>query len=94
MTFYEKDLVMAARTKVYHVTCFRCAACNRQLVPGDEFCLRADSGLICKADYEVIGECPEPSEGNASELSSYVFDNDSNDIRTGTCNNNIDFKGI
>jgi len=33
--------------------CFRCVACERQLVPGDEFALRED-GLFCKDDHEVL----------------------------------------
>jgi hypothetical protein len=62
---------MRARNKIYHIDCFRCVTCCRQLVPGDEFCLRADDGLVCKADYDSAGECCEPSEGNASELSKF-----------------------
>lgn len=44
---------MRARAKVYHVECFRCVACSRQLIPGDEFALRED-GLFCRADHDVV----------------------------------------
>lgn len=44
---------MRARSKIYHMECFRCVACERQLVPGDEFALRED-GLFCKDDHEVL----------------------------------------
>lgn len=44
---------MRARNKIYHIDCFRCVACSRQLIPGDEFALRED-GLFCKADHEVM----------------------------------------
>ncbi len=44
---------MRARNKIYHIDCFRCVACSRQLIPGDEFALR-DDGLFCKADHEVL----------------------------------------
>jgi len=85
---------MRTRNKIYHVTCFRCAACSRQLVSGDEFCLRPDDGLVCKADFDSTADCLEQSEGAASELSSYIFDNDSNDMKaTANNNNNNELKG-
>ncbi|CAM1293795.1 ISL1 (predicted) [Pycnogonum litorale] len=53
--FSKNDFVMRARTKIYHIDCFRCVACSRQLIPGDEFALRDhDGGLFCKADHEVM----------------------------------------
>ncbi|XP_039271423.1 insulin gene enhancer protein ISL-1-like [Styela clava] len=48
--FTKNDFVMRARNKIYHIECFRCIACNRQLIPGDEFAL-GDEGLFCKADH-------------------------------------------
>ncbi|GAB0203445.1 insulin gene enhancer protein ISL-1 [Grus japonensis] len=51
--FSKNDFVMRARTKVYHIECFRCVACSRQLIPGDEFALRED-GLFCRADHDVM----------------------------------------
>ena len=33
---------MRAKSKIFHMKCFRCAACEKQLVPGDEFALRQD----------------------------------------------------
>ncbi|XP_027018582.2 insulin gene enhancer protein isl-1 isoform X2 [Tachysurus fulvidraco] len=51
--FSKNDFVMRARAKVYHVECFRCVACSRQLIPGDEFALRED-GLFCRADHDVV----------------------------------------
>ena len=44
---------MRAKTKIYHVDCFRCTHCSRQLVPGDEFALRSD-GLFCRTDHETL----------------------------------------
>ena len=38
---------MRARNKIFHLNCFRCVACDKQLVQGDEFALRPD-GLVCK----------------------------------------------
>uniref|UniRef100_A0A8D0KR04 ISL LIM homeobox 2 n=1 Tax=Strix occidentalis caurina TaxID=311401 RepID=A0A8D0KR04_STROC len=48
--FSSSDLVMRARDHVYHLECFRCAACGRQLLPGDQFCLR-ERDLLCRADH-------------------------------------------
>ena len=51
--FSKNDCVMRARNKIYHIDCFRCLACARQLIPGDEFALR-ENGLFCKADHDVL----------------------------------------
>lgn len=44
---------MRARDNLYHIDCFRCVSCNRQLIPGDEFALRDDE-LFCKADHDGL----------------------------------------
>lgn len=36
-SFSKNDFVMRAKTKIYHIECFRCAACARQLIPGKRF---------------------------------------------------------
>uniref|UniRef100_A0A8C4RAA9 ISL LIM homeobox 1a n=1 Tax=Eptatretus burgeri TaxID=7764 RepID=A0A8C4RAA9_EPTBU len=51
--FSKTDFVMRVRNQVYHLECFRCMACSRQLIPGDEFALRED-GLFCRADHELM----------------------------------------
>ncbi|XP_075931135.1 insulin gene enhancer protein ISL-1-like [Petromyzon marinus] len=51
--FSKTDFVMRVRTQVFHLECFRCVACSRQLIPGDEFALRED-GLFCRADHELL----------------------------------------
>ena len=33
-SFSKNDFVMRAKTKIYHIECFRCSACARQLIPG------------------------------------------------------------
>ncbi|VDM79935.1 unnamed protein product [Strongylus vulgaris] len=50
---------MRARQAVYHVACFSCVACERQLKTGDEFQIKGNS-LYCRADCEA-GNVPEPS---------------------------------
>ena len=43
---------MRANNRIYHIECFRCNMCNKQLTPGDEFALKED-GLLCKMDNEM-----------------------------------------
>ncbi|KAL1271432.1 hypothetical protein QQF64_030448 [Cirrhinus molitorella] len=53
--FSSSDLVMRARDSVYHIECFRCSVCSRQLLPGDEFSVR-DEELLCRADHSLALE--------------------------------------
>ena len=46
-------MVRRAQDFVYHLHCFACVVCKRQLATGDEFYLMEDSRLVCKADYET-----------------------------------------
>lgn len=50
---------MRARSKIYHMDCFRCMACKKPLVPGDEFALREDGTLFCRDDHEGIDKTGE-----------------------------------
>ena len=43
---------MRAKNKIFHLDCFRCVACEKQLIPGDKFALRRE-GLFCKEDHQV-----------------------------------------
>lgn len=62
-SFSKNDFVMRAKTKIYHIECFRCSACERQLIPGDEFALRED-GLFCKEDHEVLEKATNGENNN------------------------------
>lgn len=86
--FSKNDFVMRARNQVYHIDCFRCVACSRQLIPGDEFALK-DDGLFCKADHDVVERA---SLKNGSEGSSPS--NNNNNSPTNINNNNCDAKGL
>lgn len=53
-TVNKNDLVIRARTKIFHFNCFRCTPCEKQLIPGDEFALE-DGGLIyCKDNHDNV----------------------------------------
>ena len=45
------EFVIRALESVYHLSCFCCCVCERQLCKGDEFVLK-EGQLLCKADYE------------------------------------------
>ena len=47
------QVVRKAQDFVYHLHCFACVICNRQLATGDEFYLMEDGRLVCKEDYET-----------------------------------------
>ena len=46
------ELVMRAVTQIYHVRCFQCVVCGRQLNKGDQFVLSADCLVYCRLHYE------------------------------------------
>ena len=45
---------MRAKNKIFHLECFRCVACEKQLIPGEEFALQNDGTLFCKEDTRHI----------------------------------------
>uniref|UniRef100_A0A8C4V936 LIM homeobox 4 n=1 Tax=Falco tinnunculus TaxID=100819 RepID=A0A8C4V936_FALTI len=56
------QVVRKAQDFVYHLHCFACIICSRQLATGDEFYLMEDGRLVCKEDYETAkqnGRHPE-----------------------------------
>lgn len=65
-------MVRRAQDFVYHLHCFACIVCKRQLATGDEYYLMEDSRLVCKADYETAkqrgedGGCTARSACNKS----------------------------
>uniref|UniRef100_A0A0R3S5E7 Homeobox domain-containing protein n=1 Tax=Elaeophora elaphi TaxID=1147741 RepID=A0A0R3S5E7_9BILA len=47
-------VVRRANDHVYHVSCFQCIICKRELRTGEEFYLiPTDGRLVCKSDYEM-----------------------------------------
>ncbi|XP_016148029.1 LIM/homeobox protein Lhx1-like [Sinocyclocheilus grahami] len=45
------DLVRKARSKVFHLNCFTCVMCNKQLSTGEELYILDEYKFVCKEDY-------------------------------------------
>ncbi|KAI7813158.1 putative LIM/homeobox protein LMX-1.2-like [Triplophysa rosa] len=65
------EFVMRALESVYHLACFCCCVCDRQLCKGDEFVLK-EGQLLCKNDYEKEKDLlhsisPQMSDSDKSE---------------------------
>lgn len=45
------DLVRKARDKVFHLNCFTCCICRKQLSTGEQLHVLDDNKFICKDDY-------------------------------------------
>ena len=59
----KNDFVMRAKNQIYHIDCFRCIACSRQLVPGDEFALQRGQRNCGESDcYSSSGTCSRRTE--------------------------------
>lgn len=59
------ELVMRAQENIYHMTCFVCFQCGRQLQKGDYFALQGQLP-ICKFDLER--ECLQRNFGDANNI--------------------------
>uniref|UniRef100_A0A671PPF7 Insulin gene enhancer protein ISL-1 n=1 Tax=Sinocyclocheilus anshuiensis TaxID=1608454 RepID=A0A671PPF7_9TELE len=64
--FISKEYVMQTRVNIYHVQCFHCEGCNRQLLPGDEYVLR-DGQLLCTDHHELFNKFMGTSDNQQKE---------------------------
>lgn len=49
----ETSVVRKANGHIYHVHCFQCVICKKELTTGDQFYLiPMDGRLVCRTDYE------------------------------------------
>ncbi|NWT32205.1 LHX5 protein, partial [Pheucticus melanocephalus] len=61
------DLVRKARNKVFHLNCFTCMVCNKQLSTGEELYIIDENKFVCKEDYL---NSPSLKEGSLNSVSS------------------------
>lgn len=78
--FEKTDLVMRARTKIYHLDCFRCSACGKQLLPGDEFALRED-GLYCRHDFDIFEKKANAENNNTTNVNNNELKGEGKPVR-------------
>lgn len=72
------QVVRRAQDFVYHLHCFACIVCKRQLATGDEYYLMEDSRLVCKADYETAKQRGEVRlHGDDTRSVAHHFTNES-----------------
>jgi len=51
LSISPQDLVRKARDKLFHLKCFTCFVCRKQLLTGEELYVVDDSKFVCKEDY-------------------------------------------
>ncbi|XP_069786440.1 insulin gene enhancer protein ISL-2B-like [Narcine bancroftii] len=73
----SSDLVLRAQDLTYHQQCFCCVACNRLLLPGDDFRLRLDGpycikdGGLLDSSLDQEGLLISPANPGNLDLSEY-----------------------
>ncbi|XP_035524237.1 LIM/homeobox protein Lhx5 [Morone saxatilis] len=60
------DLVRKARSKVFHLNCFTCMVCNKQLSTGEELYVIDENKFVCKEDYMSSGAIKEVNLNSVS----------------------------
>lgn len=72
----ETDWVRKAKQFVYHLACFACDVCKRQLSTGEEFAL-VDHKLMCKLHY--IEKLESPSTPGSNHVLPVILNSPSNE---------------
>ena len=92
VVFGGSDPVIRTSSAIYHPDCFRCLACNRQILTGDEFS-NFEGNLLCKADLDIVvtsgvERLSASSSENAAIIRSKVGSTDGTTPSGGAFNNN------
>ncbi|CAD7087093.1 unnamed protein product [Hermetia illucens] len=69
------DLVRKPRDKVFHLNCFTCCICRKQLSTGEQLYVLDDNKFICKDDY-LLGKAPGQQSLSDSLMGSGSEDED------------------
>ncbi|ALC39982.1 tup [Drosophila busckii] len=74
-SFSKNDFVMRAKTKIFHIECFRCSACARQLLP--------DSGSESGSHKSIREKRPSgPSDGKPTRVRTVLNEKQLHTLRT------------
>lgn len=66
------DLVRKARSKVFHLNCFTCMVCNKQLSTGEELYVIDENKFVCKEDYLSSGAIKEVSLNSGNQALTFL----------------------
>ncbi|CAH1801750.1 unnamed protein product [Owenia fusiformis] len=61
------DLVRRARNRVYHLKCFTCMVCRKQISTGEELYVLDENRFICKEDYLKSTYAGSDNEDNTND---------------------------
>ncbi|XP_077578823.1 LIM/homeobox protein Lhx1-like [Stigmatopora nigra] len=73
------DLVRKAWSKVFHLNCFTCIMCNKQLSTGDELYVINENHFFCKDDYTSNSSVKDTNHFLVTTCSDPSFSPDSQD---------------
>jgi insulin gene enhancer protein ISL-1 len=64
------DLIMRAKSQVFHLECFQCSACEHQLQPGEQYAVSSGK-LFCHKHFDSLpldppSTCTPPESSNAN----------------------------
>ncbi|ESN99167.1 hypothetical protein HELRODRAFT_67495, partial [Helobdella robusta] len=81
---FPQELCTEARlNRVYHVTCFLCHVCKKELTTGDELLVLNDNRLLCKDDFML-----QSNNGNNSNVNNSSGSNKCSDPYSPTTTDN------